>query len=164
MSEKPEKRTVTAAVAEVIEALSDDAERLDELTEHADERWQEPPRDGGWSAVATLAHLRASDDILTPRLMQIAVRDEPFLASLDERRWQEVAGYAELPAQQLVDGFRARREELLFALGRLPLSSWQRTGTHEDRGRVTLLELAQGLAEHELEHVEQIERALVGGS
>lgn len=151
-----------AMVAAVIEALSDDAERLEELAEQPEERWQEPPPDGGWSAAQVLAHLRASDDILAQRLLQIAVRDEPFLPSLDERRWKEVAGYGELPAEQLIDGFAMRREELLFALGRLPLSSWSRTGTHEERGPVTLLTVAQTLVAHEQEHLEQIESALGG--
>ena len=157
-----EKAPTADAIAEVIEALSDAAERLDELAEQPEERWQARPRAGAWSAVEVLAHLRSSDDILTPRLLQIAVRENPLLLSLDERRWQEVTGYAELPAEQLIEGFRARREELLFALGRLPLSSWRRTGMHEERGELSLFAVAQLLVEHEQEHLEQVERALGG--
>ena len=37
------------------------------------------PDDGEWSAVAVLAHVRASDDILSPRLVAILVREEPTL-------------------------------------------------------------------------------------
>jgi hypothetical protein len=52
---------------------------------------QSPRSSEGWSALEILAHLKASDDIITPRVYSILVRDEPIFLTLDERRWAEVA-------------------------------------------------------------------------
>ena len=67
------------------------------------------PSDDEWSALAILAHLRASDDILAPRLMMMLVRDEPPLPSYDERRWADAMGYAEHEFQELLAGFTFKR-------------------------------------------------------
>jgi hypothetical protein len=155
-----ERAPSAETIADLLDALSESVEHLRVLAEQPEERWQARPQDGGWCAMEGLAHLRSSDDILASRLVQIAVRDEPLLPSFDERRWQQVMGYAELPAEQVVEGFCTRREELLFTLGRLPLTSWRRTGTHEESGPVTLLAIAELLLSHEQEHLRQIESAL----
>lgn len=118
------------------------------------------PKDGEWSAVAVLAHLRASDDILSPRLIALLVRDEPSLPAFDDRRWEEVMGYAESDFQELLATFTFRRAELVRVLRRLTADDWQRAGLHETHGRVTLLELLRHLADHEVEHCLQIESLL----
>jgi uncharacterized damage-inducible protein DinB len=118
------------------------------------------PADDEWSALAILAHLRASDDILAPRLIMMLVRDEPPLPSYDERRWADVAGYAEHEYQELLAGFTFKRAELIHALRRLSPSDWQRGGTHDERGRITLLDILRHLVDHEDEHCRQIETLL----
>jgi uncharacterized damage-inducible protein DinB len=116
-----------------------------------------PPADGEWSAVAILAHLRASDDILSPRLIAMLVREEPALPAFDERRWEEVMGYAESDFHELLATFTFRRAELVRVLRRLTPADWQRTGLHEARGRITLQETLRHLVEHEVEHCLQLE-------
>jgi hypothetical protein len=119
-----------------------------------------PDHEASWSALAVLAHIRASDDILAPRLVAMLVRAEPPLPAFDERRWSEVMGYADTEFHQLLAAFTVRRAELLNALRRLPPRDWQRAGQHEARGRVTLLETARHLADHEAEHCLQLESLL----
>ena len=112
---------------------------------------------GEWSAVDVLAHLRASDDILSPRLIAILVREEPTLPAFDDRRWGEVMGYAESDFQELLAAFTFRRAELVRVLRSLSPNDWQRAGQHEARGRITLLETLRHLVEHEVEHCLQLE-------
>ena len=119
------------------------------------------PAEGEWSAVAVLAHLRASDDILSPRLVAMLVREEPSLPAFDDRRWGEVMGYADSDFQELLATFTFRRAELVRVLRGLTPSDWQRTGLHEARGRITLLETVRHLADHEVEHCLQLEASLV---
>ena len=118
------------------------------------------PKDGEWSAVAVLAHLRASDDILSPRPVAMLVRDEPALPAFDDRRWEQVMGYAGSDFQELLATFTFRRVELVRVLRRLTPDEWQRTGLHEAQGRITLLETLRHLVEHEEEHCLQIEALL----
>ncbi|HLZ71341.1 MAG TPA: DinB family protein [Dehalococcoidia bacterium] len=150
-------------IAALLAGLRETPQRLAALAgAQREEAWRRPRLAGGWSAAETLAHVRAADAIIAPRLMYIAVREEPFLAAFDDRDWMEVADYVRLPVAALVRGFVARREELLHALAWLPEQAWSRTGIHEARGPQTLHEIAAGIVAHEHEHLDQIETALAG--
>jgi hypothetical protein len=116
---------------------------------------------GEWSPAEVLAHVRAANDILEPRIFQVLVRDNPALLAFDERRWCELARYASLPVTESLNVFRLRRRELVRALRAIPEAHWQRTGVHETRGTMTLLDLARYIADHDDEHLAQIERAIV---
>ena len=115
--------------------------------------------DGAWSAATILAHIRASDDILAPRLFAILTRDNPPLPAYDERRWAAVTGYAEARFAPSLTAFRMRRQELVSALSRIAPADWGRIGTHETNGPITLQAVAEHLVAHEEEHCTQL-RAL----
>jgi hypothetical protein len=115
------------------------------------------PADSEWSAAEVLAHLRASDDILTARAFMILARNNPPMPSFDDRIWAEVAGYVQADIHTSLEAFRLRRAELVAMLRRVALGDWERTGAHEERGSVTLLGIIEGLVEHEEEHCEQLE-------
>ena len=128
---------------------------------HEAARLHQAPAPGEWAPRDILAHLRASDDILAPRLIQILVRDQAPLPAFDERLWAEVVGYGALDFSSLLATFAARRTELAAMLNRLNPEDWQRAGLHEERGKRTVLQLLRVLVTHEAEHVEQIEALLV---
>ncbi|MGE3267674.1 MAG: DinB family protein [Chloroflexota bacterium] len=118
-----------------------------------------PPRDE-WSPRAVLAHMRASDDILAPRLIAMLVREEPMLPAFDDRHWCDVMGYDSADFAELLMAFTARRAELVAALRRLDARAWRRTGTHEARGQTSMLETLRHLVDHESEHCLQLEAML----
>jgi hypothetical protein len=115
------------------------------------------PADSEWSAAEILAHLRATDDILAFRAFMILARDNPPMASFDERRWAEVAGYGQADVHASLEVFRLRRAELATMLRHAAPGDWERTGAHEERGPITLLDVIQSVVEHEEEHCEQLE-------
>lgn len=120
-------------------------------------------RDGGWNARDVLAHLRASSEILTPRIYHILIRDNPPLPAFDERRWAEVAGYAALAAGDLFARIAIPRYELIQTLRRLSPADWQRTGRHEEHGDIALHAIVAHVAGHDEEHLIQIARLLQAG-
>ena len=124
------------------------------------DRLTRPPAPGEWSARDILAHLRAADDILSPRLVAILVRDRPPLPAYDERRWAEALGYAERDFHDLLRVYAGRRAEIVSMLCRLAAEDWQREGIHEERGPRTILRLLRILVDHEQEHCAQIESLL----
>jgi hypothetical protein len=135
---------------------------------HAVTGWDEAalrttPSSGDWSAAAILAHLRASDAIITYRLYAILVRDNPPMPAFDERRWAEIAGYGQADFAASLHLFALRRAELVHMLRGLPLDDWQRTGTHEVNGVFTLFTAVTHLVEHEEEHCLQLEALRVQG-
>jgi uncharacterized damage-inducible protein DinB len=115
------------------------------------------PAGGDWSAAEVLAHIRASDAIISYRAYAILTRDNPPLADYNERRWAEVAGYAREPFHESLRVFTLHRAELVNMLRQVRLEDWQRVGTHEVRGAVSLLGMMTYLVEHEEEHCAQLE-------
>lgn len=117
---------------------------------------------GEWAIAQVLAHLRASDDILAYRIYCILARDEPQLPAYDERRWAEVAGYTQMADPRgLLDVYIRRRAELVDLLRRISPTEWQRAGTHEERGPITIADVATYLVKHEEEHCQQIDRLVI---
>jgi hypothetical protein len=107
-----------------------------------------------------MSHLRAANDILEPRLYQVLVRDSTPLIGFDERRWLEVARYDSLPVNDLLHTMMLKRKELVHALRGLSPEDWLRTGTHEVRGPMSVLDIAGQIADHEDEHLAQIAAAI----
>jgi hypothetical protein len=147
--------------AELIRRLEDVSTELNRVSaEHpSGEAWSRKAHEG-WSAHDVLGHMRASDDILIPRVYQILTRDNPPLPAFDERRWAEIAGYAEVPAEALFARIVIRWFELMQMLRHLPADAWQRTGVHEVSGALTLEQIVSHLVGHAEEHVAQIETLL----
>jgi hypothetical protein len=155
--ERPDIESLVERLAETPGRLATAAEGL------TPERLATPPAADEWSALAVLAHMRASDDILSPRLVMMLVRDEPTMPAFDERRWGEVMAYEQSDYQELLAGLTFRRAELVRVLRRLKPADWNRTGQHEARGTITLFDTLRHLVEHEDEHLLQIEALLAGG-
>jgi len=149
------ERTETASL---VERLAGAPGRIATATASlAPERLSTPPADGEWSALGVLAHIRACDDILSPRLVMMTVRDEPSMPVFDERRWEEAMGYASSDFQELLAAYTFRRSELVRALRRLGPADWHRTGQLETRGTIVLQNVLRMIVEHEDEHCLQIE-------
>jgi len=115
------------------------------------------PAPDEWSAADLLAHLRSSDDILSPRVYMMLVRDNPTLMAYEERKWAEVLGYASVDFHASLQAYILKRAELVNVLKRLTPEDWARTGVHEHSGSLTIEQLVNDMLLHEAEHCRQIE-------
>jgi hypothetical protein len=118
--------------------------------------------DGGWTPLDVVAHVRASDAVLAPRVYALLTRDKPFLPSIDERALAQVTALAELPLDAQLAAFTITRAELTGVLGKLLHDQWARTGMREERGEISVLSICEWLASHEEEHVLQVRRLIEG--
>jgi uncharacterized damage-inducible protein DinB len=109
-----------------------------------------------WSIAEVFAHIRASDDIVIPRVYAILAHDIPSLIAYDERRWADVARYIEAEFDTSLRHFTLRRAEVVNVLRHLAPIGWQRIGVHEERGVQTLQDVVSGQVEHEEEHTAQL--------
>lgn len=114
---------------------------------------------GELSPADVLARVRAANDILVPRILYVLVRDNPPLIGYEEGRWEEVMRYRTLPVSDSLQTLRLQRSELVRALKALDPEEWDRAGTHEVRGPMTVLEIADQIAGLEEDYRAQIERA-----
>jgi hypothetical protein len=117
------------------------------------------PAPGEWSAVECLQHLVETEREVFP------VRVERFLQGKDFEAFNPDAGdtqaRAAMDAQRLAGEFEQLRAASLQLLLRLESGDLDRTALHPELGRVTLRELIQEWAGHDLMHTVQAERALM---
>jgi uncharacterized damage-inducible protein DinB len=134
------------------------------------ERWQRlvttfpidlltrPPAAGEWSALNCLQHLLDAEHVLFP------VRFHAFLAGqdlVDFDPHQQHADHDSQTPEQLAAAFARYRQESLALIKQVKDDDLGRTSQHPRFGTVTLAELLQTWAAHDLNHTIQAERALM---
>jgi DinB family protein len=114
------------------------------------------PEPGKWSIRQIVAHLSDSEIVGTMRLRQVIAQDEPKLEGFDQEAWVKNLDYSRRKPSQSLETFRRIRAENYELLKELPEDAFTRIGNHSERGRITLLQLVQGYAEHAENHATQL--------
>jgi hypothetical protein len=117
------------------------------------------PASGEWSIAEVASHLRLGErDLMLPRFRRMLAEDGPVFPTSVETR----TGFAAEPVSQGfaadLAGFREARAETLRVLGGLAEADWGRIGTTPTRGTLSLEAYARYLAEHDLEHLRELDR------
>ena len=106
-----------------------------------------------WSISEVLEHLLAIEQLYGDRAKRIVVDNNPTLARYEEL---DHAQLRKKTARQYLDEFVALRQAHYFFWHGIPSSAGSRTGVHPEMGAVTLLQLLNELAIHDLGHLRQI--------
>lgn len=150
---------------ELLQTLRATADRVAELARGlSSSQLARQPKEGEWSMGEILDHLLVGErDVIFPRLKRMLLEEGPvFPSSVSSRN-----GFAAPPAARDfaadLAAFRRVREKTLAFLERLTDPDWQRTGTTPTRGTLSIEAYARYLAEHDMEHLLQLEttRAVV---
>ena len=104
-----------------------------------------------WSIRQIVLHLMDSDLIASDRMKRVIAEDNPVLIGFDESAFARNLFYGQLDVMMAADIFQKNRLLTARILQALPDEAFRRAGTHNQRGRVTLEQLVQGMVEH-LEH------------
>lgn len=115
---------------------------------------------GGWSPRTILAHLR-DDEYLCQRLAveRMLAEVAPALHFVDGADWEPNRNRERDRKEFLLADFALQRQASLGILRGLRPEEWQRTG--ESAGRVTTIAaFVAAWAEHDAEHIAQLEAAL----
>jgi hypothetical protein len=110
-----------------------------------------------WSVRQIVCHLADSEAVGVMRLRMVAAQDNPALGAYDQEAWADNLDYGRRKISKALETFRQLRNENHELLKGLPETAFDRTGTHVERGKVSLLELVRGDAEHVEGHVKQIQ-------
>jgi DinB superfamily len=122
------------------------------LSELPPELLQWKPAPDRWSISEVLAHLADSEKVLSERARRLVRENSPAL-----REYQQPAGgYAQGRAPEHLACFRAMRRETLKFLNTIPAPAGRRTGSHSLIGTITLAEMLNEWASHDLGHLRQI--------
>jgi ribosomal protein S18 acetylase RimI-like enzyme len=113
------------------------------------------PAQGEWSIADVIGHVRAADAIVSPRIIQLLVRDDPPVITFDERAWQRVVARAAVAPLDALDLLGRQRAELVALLRTLAPEEWARSSLHPEHGRMSVAAIVAMIAAHEDEHCRQ---------
>lgn len=145
-------------------------EQVQAILSTTPERWQRlvstlpvdlltrPAASGEWSAINCLQHLLDVERVLYP------VRVHAFLTGKDFNDFdpqKQLASAEPQTPEQLVAAFVRARQENLALIKQVKDEDLERTAQHPKFGTVTLAQMLQSWAAHDLNHTIQAERALM---
>jgi hypothetical protein len=124
------------------------------------DRFAQPPREGEWSALETLTHLR---DVVVHvyglRIRRLLYEDAPVFANFDEEGYHRASLARGEAVGGLLDTIVAEHEQLARLLQALPDADRSRQGQHPSLGVMSIEFLARRVGEHAEEHAAQIAEA-----
>jgi hypothetical protein len=121
---------------------------------------QERPGPDKWSVTELLAHLAEAEMGCSWRYRQMIEHNGSALTPYDQQLWNTLGNYASRPSADSLQLFRLLREANLRMFEKLTPQQWQNYGVHAERGQMTVHDLMQQIAGHDLNHVEQIRAIL----
>lgn len=123
-----------------------------------DERLNQRPMPGKWCLREIVAHLADCEIAFGFRLRQGMAAPEVAMQPFDQEVWAE--RYATYDTASALSTFIALRNWNMLFLKTIEPSEWEVTVNHPERGAGVYRVLAEIMAGHDLNHLEQIERLL----
>jgi hypothetical protein len=139
------------AVPPILRALVDG---LDE------EQARRRPSADEWSVVEVVAHMRDVEQHALHRVRRMLTEENPHLAAFDHEAYARDRKYGDLPLQPTLGEYVELRDTHLDLLTGLDPDGWQRPGSHEVHGAVTVASYEVHVAAEEVDHLAQISRLL----
>jgi hypothetical protein len=119
-----------------------------------------PPASGEWSALECLGHAVDTEAAVFAARVRVILAGRPSFAAFDPDT-ESTPITSETDPADLADRHAALRAESLALLGTVTEANLDRTALHAELGPVTLRELLNEWAAHDLMHVVQAERAVM---
>jgi len=123
----------------------------------------EAPDEGGWSALTVVAHLVDRQPSQHARIELMLAEDDPVILDEDEQAGLEASGLLERPIEALLELLASRQSTHVARYERLTASELARGGRHSVAGPITIAELLNHRAYHDLVHTQQVASMLAAG-
>jgi hypothetical protein len=122
------------------------------------------PVAGTWSIQQIVLHLMDSDLIASDRMKRVIAEDNPALIGYNETLFSQKLFYERLDPFVAADIFAKNRQQTAIILRSLPDTAFERFGTHNEGGRMTLGQLVEIYVEHLAHHLKFLyhKRSLLG--
>src|SRR5207244_8391724 len=102
----------------------------------SEEQIRARPGPGKWSILELVVHLTDSDNIAIDRMKRILIEDNPPLLYADETAYIERLCTHEQSLEDALTLFEVGRRQFARVLRGLPDEAFERTGTHNRRGKM----------------------------
>lgn len=138
------------------------AAKLAKLVDGASrEQLAKRPEADKWSVSEILVHLAEAEVSCFWRYRQMIEHNGASIIPFDQDLWYKLGDYPSRDPQESLQLFRLMRAANLRMFDHLTAEQWQLGGIHQERGPMTIADLARQMAGHDVNHVAQIEK-LVG--
>jgi hypothetical protein len=122
-----------------------------------------PGPGGSFSPVEQAWHLADLErDGYALRIRRLLEEERPHLADFDGARIARERRYRSLSLTDGIEAFAKARRENVAALRRIAGDTWNRAGTQDGVGAVSLCDVPAMMAEHDAGHRREIERWIAG--
>ena len=111
---------------------------------------------GRWSMQQVVVHCMDSELVSIDRLKRMIAEDNPTLIGYDENKFLANLFYDEQPADDAAAIVAQSRKLFARVLRKLPPPAFERAGTHNERGRITVGSYLKAVVEHLDHHVKFI--------
>ncbi|MBI5949633.1 MAG: DinB family protein [Chloroflexi bacterium] len=149
------------ALADALDRLAATPKRLAHLVAEASDAVLDAAPPGEWSARTVLAHFRDCEVLADGmRLARMLAEEAPVFADFDEAAWAANRNRSRDHKAQLLGDFALHRQATLLIFAGLRPEDWERTGSHPMRGAFTVRTWVDQWLEHDLGHLDQLERLL----
>jgi hypothetical protein len=115
-----------------------------------------------WSASEIVAHLGDAEIVIGFRMRLILGAPGTPIAAYDQDSWVTSGHYENRDPGKSVELFSVVREANLALLESLRPEQWKQYGMHSERGQETIEQIVRMTAGHDINHLQQIERILLG--
>jgi phytoene dehydrogenase-like protein len=146
----------------LIDALRAAPTVLDALLHDCTQEQAQATRGGdeGWTMIEVICHLRDNEERVLERVRLMRDETDPFIAAYDQERWAKERNYAADNLREALAAFVRLRASHVAELMALTPADWERTGRHEERGRITIGIQTLRLVCHDAIHAAQLARQL----
>jgi hypothetical protein len=119
-------------------------------------------RDGedGWNSIEILGHLADFETIYLERMRAAVEQDHPTFEPVDVHERIVTHNYRGRGLDEALLWFRENRQHTLDYLATLTPEQWKRAGIHRENGEMTVLDIAYNTACHDINHIEQMLKAI----
>lgn len=154
----------TREIGEVVHTLQVTPTAIKQLVRGcSDQQLHRAPVKDAWSAHEIVAHLRACAEVWGRSIKRMLADDDPTIRYVSPRGWIKKTDFLEQSFSNSLQSFSSERAALLDVLKPLDARDWLRSATFTGTtlGRhMTVLQYAKRIADHEVGHLEQIQRTI----
>ena len=113
-----------------------------------------------WSVVEVLAHLLDVELVLGFRVRKTAAEPGSVLTAWDQEQWTAGLRHRRADAHRTLAAFTALRADTVALMRRLTRAQRRARARHPEYGRVRVDQMVAHVAEHDLNHLQQIQKTL----
>ncbi|MGI8791627.1 MAG: DinB family protein [Acidimicrobiales bacterium] len=113
-----------------------------------------------WSPAMVVSHLADAELVYSVRIRLMLTSDRPYLTAYEEAVWAKRFSQLDEDAKESMGRWRSLRKANITLFESLDDDEWTLSGLHAERGEVSVLAIAEVLANHDRDHLSQIRQGL----